>query len=61
MDKPNGVVVIRIVFLRRKDQEWEKIWVGPKRLQALNNVPSVEFEGLSSNYDLMALKSRTGR
>jgi len=59
MDKLNSVVIIRIVLFGLKNQKGKKVWVSPKRLQALNNVPSIEFERLSSNYDLMALEAWT--
>ena len=61
MDEANGVVTICKVFFRFKNQKWKKVWVGPKGLQALNNIPSVEFEALSSNYDLMALEVWMGQ
>jgi hypothetical protein len=61
MDEPNSVVVIRKVFLGFKNQKRKKVWISPKRLQALDDVPSVEFEGLSSNYDFIALEAWTGR
>jgi len=51
MKEPNSVVIIGIMFLG----------LSPKRFQALNNAPSVEFEGFASNNNLVTLEGRAGR
>ena len=48
MKKPNGVVIIGIVFLGLKHQEGEKIGISPQHFQALDNVPSKELERFAS-------------
>ncbi len=57
----NSVVIICIMFFRLKNQKGKEVWVSPKHLQALNDVPSIEFKGLSSNYHLIALEAWTRR
>lgn len=61
MKEPNSVVIIGIMFLGLKNQEGEKVWISPKRFQALDNAPSVEFEGFASNNNLVTLEGRAGR
>ncbi len=61
MDDTNGMIIIAVVSLRFENQEREEVRVRPKGFQTVDYISCIEFKGLASNDNLMALEGWTAR
>ena len=58
---PYGVICVRIVTLRREDEDTRKFGITVECTDAGNNVSVEDLEGLSGNDDFATSEARTAR